>query len=367
MGIAWKLLAQPSLRLIDSERAHSATMAILSTFGESSLGQRVINSLYGAPELPIEVFGKLFHHPLGLAAGFDKKAKALLSWGSLGFSWTEYGGITRYPQEGNPKPRMFRANKNHALVNSMGFNNPGATKVREELKIRKSNGRWPKSPVAANIGRSKKVSNQFAADDYCSTLDSLYDYADFFVLNISSPNTEKLRDLQEIESLSNILNKCVNLRNNKEINKPLLVKISPDSNDDQILDTVAEIKKHKLDGIVATNTTITRPVPLSTQSRKAFSNTGGLSGRPLHNRSIEVIDLIYQETDGNLPIVGVGGIESKETAWNAITSGASLIQLYSALVFNGPSVASSIVKGLKKNTKENNFSSISEAIGYKHI
>ena len=146
-----------------------------------------------------------------------------------------------------------------------------------------------------------------------------------------------------------------------------MVKVSPDSNDDQILDTVAEIKKHKLDGIVATNTTITRPVPLSNQSRKAFSNTGGLSGRPLHNRSIEVIDLIYQETDGNLPIVGVGGIESKETAWNAITSGASLIQLYSALVFNGPSVASSIVKGLKKNTKENNFSSISEAIVYKHI
>ena len=367
MGIAWKLLAQPSLRLIDSERAHSATLAILSTFGETSLGQRVINRLYGAPELPIEVFGKLFHHPLGLAAGFDKKAKALLSWGSLGFSWTEYGGITRYPQDGNPKPRMFRANKNHALINSMGFNNPGAKKVRDDLKIRKSNGRWPKSPVAANIGRSKKVSNKYAADDYCSTLDSLYDFADFFVLNISSPNTEKLRDLQELDNLRNILDRCINLRNNKEVKKPLLVKVSPDSDDNQILDTVKEIKKYELDGIVATNTTINRPVPLSTQSRKAFSNNGGLSGRPLHDRSIEVIDLIYEETNGNLPIVGVGGIESKESAWNAIISGASLIQLYSALVFKGPSVVSSIVKGLKRNTKENNFSSISEAVGYKHI
>ena len=367
MGIAWRLFAQPSLRFIDSERAHSATMAILSTFGESSLGQRVINGLYGSPELPIEVFGKLFHHPLGLAAGFDKKAKALQSWPSLGFSWTEYGGITRYPQEGNPKPRMFRANKNHALVNSMGFNNPGATKIRDELRLRKSNGKWPKTPVAANIGRSKKVSNLYAADDYCSTLDSLYDYADFFILNISSPNTEKLRDLQELDNLRNILNKCVKLRNNKETKKPLLVKVSPDSADNQILDTVNELIKFDLDGIVATNTTIKRPEPLSTQSRKAFSNNGGLSGRPLHNRSIEVIDLIYEETDGNLPIIGVGGIESKETAWNAITSGASLLQLYSALVFKGPSVVSSIVKGLKKYTKENNFSSIREAVGYKHI
>jgi len=367
MGIAWKLFAQPSLRFVDSERAHSATMAVLSRFGESSLGQRVINRIYGAPELPIEVFDMLFHHPLGLAAGFDKKAKALLSWNALGFSWTEYGGITRYPQEGNPKPRMFRANKNQALVNSMGFNNPGASKVSEDLKIRKSVGKWPKSPVAANIGRSKKVSNEYAADDYCSTLDSLYDYADLFVLNISSPNTEQLRDLQETENLRNILNKSSKLRNNKEIKKPILLKVSPDSSNDQILDMVNEISNFKLDGIVATNTTINRPIPLSTQSRKAFSNNGGLSGRPLHNRSIEVIDLIYKETDGKLPIVGVGGIESKESAWNAITSGASLIQLYSALVFNGPSVVSSIIKGLSNYTKDNNFSSISEAVGYKHI
>jgi dihydroorotate dehydrogenase len=367
MGVAWRLFGNPALRLIDSEKAHSISMKALKSIGETQSGQSLLNALYKSPEMPIEVFGKLFHHPLGLAAGFDKGAEALLSWSAMGFSWCEYGGVTRYPQKGNAKPRMFRANKHHALVNKMGLNNPGASEIRKRLSARKSANRWPKSPVAANIGRSKKVPNEHAADDYAATLELLWDHADMFVLNISSPNTPGLRDLQGQEYLESILNSCNSIRSMKGDSKPILLKLSPDTNDDDIRSTVSFSQQMGIDGIVATNTTIKRPIPLSTQSRKAFSSDGGLSGRPLNSRALEVINLVYDETDGKLPIVGVGGIDSKDSAWEAIISGASLIQLYSALVFNGPTVVSSIVKGLKKRVSESGFSSISEAVGYKHI
>jgi dihydroorotate dehydrogenase len=367
MGVAWRLFGNPALRLIDSENAHSISMKALKTIGETQSGQSLLNALYRSPEVPIEVFGKLFHHPLGLAPGFDKGAEALLSWSAMGFSWCEYGGVTRYPQDGNAKPRMFRANKHHALVNNMGFNNPGASEMRKRLSARKSANRWPKSPVAANIGRSKKVPNEHAADDYAATLELLWDHADMFVLNISSPNTPGLRDLQGHEYLGSILKSCNSIRSMKSHSKPILLKLSPDTNDDDIRDAVSFSQQMGIDGIVATNTTIKRPIPLTTQSRKAFSSDGGLSGRPLHSRALEVINMVYDETDGKLPIVGVGGIDSKDSAWEAIISGASLIQLYSALVFNGPTVVSSIVRGLKKRVHESGFASISEAVGYKHI
>mgnify|MGYP002846346783 CR=1 FL=1 len=367
MGIAWRLFGYPTLKMVDSERAHSISMKALSKFGETHTGNSILNTFFRSPELPIEVFGKLFHHPLGLAAGFDKGAEALLSWSAMGFSWCEYGGITRYPQDGNPKPRMFRANKHNALVNKMGFNNPGASEIRKRNIERKTNGRWPKFPVAANIGRSKKVPNEHAADDYSSTVELLWDHADMFVLNISSPNTPGLRELQGDNYLQDILSACNNIRELKKSHKPILLKLSPDTTDDSICDTISLSTKLGIDGIVATNTTIKRPPPINTQSRKAFSNDGGLSGQPLRSRSLEVISMSYRETEGKIPIVGVGGIDSKDSAWEAIISGASLIQLYSALVFKGPSVTSSIVKGLKKRVKESGFSSISEAVGYKHI
>ena len=367
MGLGWRFFGSPALRFVDSETAHSLSMKALSIFGESNTGQMILNGIYKSPELPVEVFGKLFHHPVGLAAGFDKGAEALLSWSAMGFSWCEYGGITRYPQEGNPKPRMFRANKHRALVNRMGFNNPGASEIRKKLIERRASEKWPKCPVVANIGRSKKVPNEHAADDYSATLDILWDHADMFILNVSSPNTPGLRDLQGDEHLSGILSSCFKVRDIKEQNKPILLKLSPDSSDEQIANSVRTSSNLGIDGIVATNTTIKRPVPLNTQSRKAFSNDGGLSGRPLHSRALEVISLAYQETEGKIPIVGVGGIDSKESAWEAVLSGASLLQLYSAMVFNGPSIVSKIVKGLKKNVRESEFSSIKEAVGYKPI
>ncbi len=367
MGVAWRLFGNPALRLIDSERAHSISMKTLRSLGESNSGQSFLNALYKSPELPIDVFGNLFHHPLGLAAGFDKGAEALLAWSAMGFSWSEYGGVTRYPQEGNPKPRMFRANKHRALVNKMGFNNPGASEMRKRLSGRKAADRWPKSPVAANVGRSKKVANEYACDDYAATIDLLWDHADMFVLNISSPNTPGLRELQGNEYLQSILKSCNNIRSKKDEQKPFLLKLSPDTMDDELRSTISLARRFGIDGIVATNTTIKRPVPLSTQSRKAFSSEGGLSGRPLQSRALEVINTAYDETDGKLPIVGVGGIDSADSAWEAIISGASLLQIYSALVFNGPTIVSTIVKGLKNRVRESGFYSISEAVGYKHI
>ncbi len=324
MGLAWWTFANPALRMVDSETAHSLSIRALRGIGESQTGQYVLNGLYKSPELPIEVFDRLFHHPLGLAAGF-------------------------------------------ALINRMGFNNPGASEVRDRLIARKSSDKWPKTPVAANIGRSKKVPNEHAADDYSSSLDILWDYADMFVMNISSPNTPGLRELQVEDNLRQILSACNEIRTKKDVEKPILLKLSPDSTEEQISDVISTSIDLGIDGFVATNTTIKRPIPRGTNARKAFSNDGGLSGRPLHSRALEVISHTFEETNGKFPIVGVGGIDSSSSAWEAVISGASLLQLYSALVFNGPSVVSSIVKGLRSRVKESGFSSIAEAVGYKHI
>ena len=363
MGLPYSLFARPLLRFTDSEKAHGLAMSGLTSFGQSRTGQRALSAIYHAPELPIHVFGKLFHHPLGLAAGFDKGAEALSAWPALGFSWIEYGGITRFPQEGNSKPRMFRSNSDGALVNRMGFNNPGAVAVNDRLTARRASGMWPKVPVAANIGRSRKTPNESAPADYSSTLEMLWNHADMFVLNVSSPNTPGLRELQEVDHLSSILAECKMMSDRKGGGKPLLLKLSPDNNDDEIVASAQMAMRRGIDGFVATNTTLHRPVPRNATSRSVFAESGGLSGRPLQARSKEVIRLLYGEVGSSVPIVGVGGIDSADTAWQAVTSGASLLQLYSALVFNGPSVIRGIVKGLKKRVKENGFLGIEEAVG----
>ena len=364
MGLPYSIFVRPMLRFVDSEAAHTMSMKALRVFGQSGFGQRALSTIYSSPELPIHVFGRLFHHPLGLAAGFDKGAEALSAWPALGFSWVEYGGITRFPQEGNPKPRMFRSNRHAALVNRMGFNNPGAAEVRDRLIGRRASGKWPKTPVAANIGRSKKTPNESAASDYSQTLEMLWNHADMFVLNISSPNTPGLRDLADSDYLSSIVNECRLMAERKGGGKPLLVKVSPDASNEEILSSAHSALRSGADGLVAINTSMHRPVPRNAISRGVFAEAGGISGRPLQNRSKEVISLLYSEVGDSIPIVGVGGIESPDTAWEAITSGASLIQLYSALVFKGPSVVSSIVRGLKKKVKQNGFVGLEEAVGY---
>ncbi|HIE63977.1 MAG: dihydroorotate dehydrogenase (quinone) [Methanobacteriota archaeon] len=366
MGLAYRTFVRPMFRYMDSEKAHQRSLNFLSGFGQNPAGQKVISSVYHAPELPIHVFGKLFHHPLGLAAGFDKKAQALTAWPALGFSWMEYGGITRYPQDGNPKPRMFRADSEQALVNRMGLNNPGALAIRDSLNQRKARGKWPNTPVVANIGRSKKVTNDNAADDFSSSLELLWDYADMFVLNVSSPNTPGLRDLQRGDSLAKVINSCSNVREKMGDNKPLILKFSPDESDEDLISSAEIALSNGINGFVATNTTISRPVPNNSRSRSAFAESGGLSGRPINKRALEVVNLLYDSTGGSVPIVGVGGIDSADVAWEMVQSGASLLQLYSALIFKGPSVVSEIVKGLKKKVKTEGFVNIEEAVGYNH-
>ena len=364
MGLPYRFLVRPSLRLIDSERAHNLSVNTLTRFGENRPIQKILGSIYGTPNLPITVFGKLFRHPLGLAAGFDKSAQALGAWPSLGFSWAEYGGVTRYPQDGNPKPRMFRSNAENALINRMGFNNPGAQQVRDTLTKRRTSGKWPNIPIAANIGRSKTVDNERAPNDYAETFDLLYDFADIFVLNVSSPNTPGLRELQEDDHIRDVVNACTSVRKKRLGSKPILLKFAPDLSTDDLLSCAGAALSAGIDGFIATNTTISRPTPNNTSSRRFFAEQGGLSGRPLHEKSVKMIGDLYDNVGEKVPIIGCGGIDSGDTAWTAITNGASLLQLYSAMVFQGPSVVKKVTNGLKWKIESQGFADLQEAVGY---
>ena len=364
MGLPYRLFVRPGMKFIDSEKAHDLSVNVLAKFGQNRGSQKILSSIYRTPSIPINVFGKLFRHPLGLAAGFDKSATALSAWPALGFSWVEYGGITRYPQDGNPKPRMFRSDNDLALINRMGFNNPGALAVRDQCISRRVSGKWPQVPVAANIGRSKSVDNNRAPNDYAETFSLLYEHADLFVLNVSSPNTPGLRELQEDDHIRDVVSACIRVRESNSGVKPIVLKFSPDLDDDVLLSCAGAALSAGIDGFIATNTTISRPVPSNTRSRNIFAESGGLSGRPLHSQSIQKIGLLYDSVGDKVPIIGCGGIEDAESAWSAITNGASLLQLYSAMVFQGPSVVPRTIKGIKKKLNENGFKDLEEAVGF---
>jgi dihydroorotate dehydrogenase len=324
--------------------------------------------LYSSPELPINLFGLDFPNPLGIAAGMDKNGAAVPSWQSIGYGFSEIGGVTLHDQLGNPKPRMFRATAEKALVNRMGFNNIGANAVNDSLKDWKKRGLWPDSPVGINLGKSKITKLNDAPKDYSKSLEILWKHADFFVINVSSPNTLGLRELQQSEHLESILNQCQKTNNTSSKKegkdpKPLLVKIAPELDDDYLKDIIKLIEKYNLSGIIATNTTIQRPETKNNNCKKVYSEEGGLSGIPLRDISTEMIRKIYKMTDGKVPIIGVGGIFTAEDAWDKIAAGASLIQLYTGLVFEGPGIARNIVSGLKKRVASEGFESISDAIG----
>ena len=362
--MTYNLLVRPLLRFLDSESAHGLSLSLGSTVASTIVGQKLLGTLYRTPSLPVDAFGFRFRHPVGLAAGFDKKCEALSLWPSIGFSWTEAGGITYHPQEGNEKPRMFRADSDRALVNRMGFNNPGAVEARRTLQRTLDSGNWPRTPLAINIGCSKIAMNDNQPDeDYIATLQQLWDFGDIFVINVSSPNTPGLRNLGEEGRLTSLLDAIYSFRSMRDSNHPVLLKVSPDSHDDDIRMMVDIASSRGIDGFVAVNTTVGRPDPTSTRSRRAFSEEGGLSGRPLSSRSAEVINIIYRQAGPTLPIVGVGGIDGPETAWNAITNGATLLQLYSALVFNGPGVVKKIVRGLRARLDKAGIHHIHDAVG----
>ena len=349
-----------------SETIHSIVMKQLRFRSKYIPGYRgVCKMMFGSPSVPIEKFGITFDNPVGLAAGMDKKGENIPNWENLGFGWIEIGGITLHPQEGNPKPRMFRSTKHSALINRMGFNNPGSEAMAKTLAIQKVK-RWASIPVGINLGKSKITPNEEAEHDYAGTMEKLWEFANLFVVNVSSPNTPDLRLLQGGSELDRILTACneVNAKAAKataKSPKPILVKVSPDLSDEQLVAVADTAMAQGCAGIVATNTTISRP-----DDSKLMGESGGLSGKPLQDRSTKVIHLLYAHTNGELPIVGVGGISDVESAWEKIGAGASLLQLYSAMVFDGPGVNRSINKGLKQKLTEHGYSSINEAVGHSH-
>ena len=362
--MVYRLVVRPFLRFLDSERTHGVSIKIGAGLASTMVGQKMLGSLYGTPSLPTEAFGMSFRHPVGLAAGMDKKCEALSLWPSVGFAWTEGGGVTYHAQDGNPKPRMFRSDSDNALINRMGFNNPGAVSIRKTLITTMESGGWPTTPLAVNVGCSKvAMGDARPSKDYIATMQQLWDLADMFVINVSSPNTAGLRELAEPDILDTLLREINEFKISQKDKKPILYKISPDESNDAIRLMVEIAIRNGIDGFVAVNTTVSRPKPTSTRSRRAFSEIGGLSGRPLHPRSLEVIRNVYNQVGSEYPIVGVGGIDSAESAWDAITNGATLLQIYSALVFSGPAVVKRIIRGLQKKMKQSGIENIQDAVG----
>ena len=293
------------------------------------------------PKLEREVFGLKFKNPVGLAAGFDKDAKLIDEMAMLGFGFIEIGTLTPKPQAGNPQPRLFRLPEDEALINRMGFNNGGVKEAVERLKKRKSD-----VIVGGNIGKNKITPNENAVDDYLICLDALHPYVDYFVVNVSSPNTPNLRDLQEKEPLKALLSAVKQANDQKPKPKPILLKIAPDLTDGQLDDIVEIVLETKIDGLIATNTTIDRSQLKSDPKKVKEIGAGGVSGKVLGKRSTEVIRYLSERSNKAFPIVGVGGIYSAEDAIEKLEAGASLVQIYSGMIYEGPGLIKRIKKGL---------------------
>ena len=370
MGLGYRLFVRPIIAIQDSEKAHTRTVKSLRLFSNNFISRSLLSAIYKPrKDLPVRIFDMDYYHPFGLAAGMDKKGEAINGWQSIGLSFAEIGGVTMLEQLGNPKPRMFRSSKHKALINRMGFNNPGSENMQLSLKAHYKRFGKPKIPIWVNLGKSKLTENIDAHVDYSTTLERLWMYTDLFVINVSSPNTPNLRDLQSEGELRKIISSCMEtnieqakLHESKK--KPILVKVAPDMSLEQLEQIVTVAMDTGCSGIVATNTTVSRPEEFGDDVKLA--ETGGLSGNPLKDKSTEFISHIYQFTDGKFPIVGVGGIMNAEDAWEKITAGASLIQAYSGFVFEGPGMSKQIVNGLYKKLKEHNLTNIHEAVGLTH-
>lgn len=336
----------------DPETLHRLALSLLALFGMPPLrwfGGALFS--FHHPELSQELWGLRFENPVGLAAGFDKNGRAIPGLEALGFGFLEVGTVTTRPQEGNPRQRLFRLPRDRALINRMGFNNAGARSMKTHLPKRH------RSPLGISIGKSKIVSLDDAANDYLAAFKTLYDDADYFAVNVSSPNTPGLRDLQDEARLALILDRLNEYRNTRPIRKPLLVKISPDLPVEAIDSIVALLVAKGVDGVIATNTTTSRE-GLTTPSTEA----GGLSGKPLKERSTAIIRRIRLRAP-RLPIIGVGGIFTAEDAYEKLRVGANLVQIYTGFVYEGPSTLRNINQGLIRLLKRDGFKNIAEAAG----
>ncbi|MFO5492865.1 MAG: quinone-dependent dihydroorotate dehydrogenase [Cuspidothrix sp.] len=317
------------------------------------------------PRLEQTILGMKFPNPLGLAAGFDKDGVGANIWHNFGFGFAELGTVTYHPQPGNPPPRLFRLPLDQAALNRMGFNNGGAVAMAARLKEEKEKLNYPiPIPIGINLGKSKITPLELAAQDYLESFRLLKDLGDYFVVNVSSPNTPGLRSLQDAAMLSQILDVLQGENTGK---KPIFVKIAPDLEWEAISDIMAIAQSYNLAGLIATNTTISRE-GLQTQiiektGKSPQEEAGGISGRPVRDRSTEVIRFIHKQSQGQIPIIGVGGIFTAEDAWEKITAGACLIQTYTGWIYEGPMMVSRILTGLLTKLEENGLNSISEAVG----
>ncbi len=357
-------MVRPVLFTQDCERIHNRTLHGLSVVSRSRLLGAMMRGFYGAPELPVELFGLRFPNPVGLAAGMDKLAEAVPAWEAMGLGFSELGGVTRHGQPGNDRPRVFRVVADEALINRMGFNNPGADAFATALEGWRRSGRWPSHPVGVNMGKSKVTPLEEAAGDYAYSYRRLSPLADFFVVNVSSPNTPNLRKLQDRAALDEILAALNEERSRAGgVSRPVLVKVAPDLARDALDEIVELASERGLAGIVATNTTIARPPAPQSATRDLYAETGGLSGAPLRDRSTEVVRHLYRSSGGRLPIIGVGGVFTAADAWEKITAGASLVQVYTGLVYRGPSIAAEIVRGLRRRLADTGLRELREAVG----
>ena len=364
---------RPILFTQEAESIHNRTMAALNKASRNELLCDAMHSFLGAAALPVDLFGLRFPNPVGLAAGMDKNAAALPAWAAMGFGFTELGAATWHAQPGNPEPRVFRAISEEAIVNRMGFNNLGAEAIAERLVEWKKLGRWPRHPVGMNLGKSKITPLDKAAEDYANSFRALRSHLDFFVVNVSSPNTPNLRQLQDKSALDEIFAALqeVQVPNSKfqvpspsdVCQKPILLKVAPDLTFEALDEILELVEPRNIAGIVATNTTISRPSSSIPDVQRVYTQTGGLSGRPLRARSTEVIQHLYRQTSGKLPIIGVGGFFSAADAWEKIAAGASLVQVYTGLVYEGPSICRTIVHGLIERLEARGLAELGSAVG----
>jgi dihydroorotate dehydrogenase len=339
----YKMLVRPFLFLVDAEKIHYAVFRFLKIIGKIPGGKFCLSLIYNYENTKLSktLFGIQFKNPIGLAAGFDKNAVLIDELACLGFGFIEIGTLTPKPQPGNPKPRLFRLPEDGALINRMGFNNDGVLVAVEKLKKRKSS-----VIVGGNIGKNKDTPNELAIDDYTYAFEVLYENVDYFVVNVSSPNTPGLRALQEKEPLTHLLSYIKKLSLSRRNPKPVLLKIAPDLTEEQLNDIVEILQSTKTDGVIATNTTITRNGLLSSAENISKIGAGGLSGAPLKDKSTAIIKYLRNRLGPKYPIIGVGGIMNASDAIEKLNAGADLVQLYTGFIYEGPSFAKAINKEL---------------------
>jgi dihydroorotate dehydrogenase len=327
-------LIRPLLFQLSAERAHNLALRGLQFASQSGITTAALRAAVGSvPDAPVQAMGLTFRHPLGLAAGMDKNAVALRAWEALGFSHLEIGTVTPRPQPGNPKPRMFRLPEDQALINRMGFNNGGAAAAAQRIKASKHRNLI----VGGNIGRNKTTANEQAVDDYLAALNAVYAVVDYIAVNVSSPNTPGLRDLQSEASMRALLEAVAN-EAKRLGGKPVAVKIDPDSSKEHVQRTAALAVECGLKGIIATNTTVGRGGLRTPQSRIDAIGAGGLSGAPLTRRSTEVVAWVREAVGSSASVIGVGGVRTAQDVQDKLSAGADLVQVYSGLVYEGPAM-----------------------------